>query len=80
VLGGSAAAEAGLRAGDVVYAYGGERIFKPWSLVQSTQGGRSGESVEVEVQRGSERLRVTVPRGPLGVRIGRDIVEPPPVD
>ena len=29
---------------------------------------------------GGERLRVTVPRGPIGVRIGRDTVEPPPLD
>jgi hypothetical protein len=80
VLGGSAAAEAGLRPGDLVYAYGGERIFKPGALVRSTQTGRLGETVELEVQRGGERLRVTVPRGPLGVRIGRETVEPPPVD
>ena len=79
VLGGSAAAEAGLRPGDLVYAYGGDRMFKPWSLVQSTQGGRLGETVDLEVQRGSDRIHLTVPRGPLGIRIGRDTVEPPPV-
>jgi len=80
ILAGSAASEVGLRAGDHIYAYGGERIYRPWSLVQSTQSGRLGETIEVEVERAGERVRVTVPRGPLGVRIGRDSVEPPPVD
>jgi membrane-associated protease RseP (regulator of RpoE activity) len=80
ILAGSAASEIGLRAGDHIYAYGGERMYRPWSLVQSTQSGRLGETVEVEVERGGERLRFTVPRGPIGVRIGRDTVEPPPVD
>ena len=80
VLGGSAASEVGLRAGDHIYAYGGERIYRPWSLVESTQSGRPGETTEVEVERGGERVRVTVPRGPLGVRIGRDTVPPPPLD
>lgn len=80
ILAGSAASEIGLRAGDHIYAYGGERMYRPWSLVQSTQTGRFGETVEVEVERGGERLRFTVPRGPIGVRIGRDTVAPPPVD
>lgn len=79
VLGGSAAAEAGLRAGDLIYAYSGERVFRPFALVRSTQSGRLGETVELEVQRGAERLRLTVPRGPLGIRLGRDTLEPPPV-
>jgi len=79
VLAGSAAAEAGLRPGDYVVGYAGERIFKPHALVRSTRSGRLGETVDLEVQRGSERVRVSVPRGPLGVRIGRDTVEPTPV-
>ncbi|HEX2484475.1 MAG TPA: hypothetical protein VHQ66_04195 [Myxococcota bacterium] len=80
VLGGSAGSDIGLRAGDYIYAYGGERMFQPWSVVQSTQSGRLGETVDVEVDRGGERLRFRVPRGPIGVRIGRDSVEPPPID
>jgi PDZ domain len=80
VLGGSTGSEVGIQAGDHIYSYAGERIYKPWSLVQATQSGRPGETVEVEVERGGERLRVTVPRGPIGVRIGRDTVEPPLLD
>jgi hypothetical protein len=55
-------------------------MFQPWSVVQSTQSGRLGETVDLEVERDGERLRLRVPRGPIGVRIGRDSVEPPPID
>jgi hypothetical protein len=74
ILGGSAADEAGLRAGDVLYAYGGQRLFEPEELVQSTHEGRLHESVEVEVERAGGRVRLTLPRGPLGVKVaGRSL-------
>jgi membrane-associated protease RseP (regulator of RpoE activity) len=76
VLGGSAAAEAGLRTGDVILSYDGERIFKPGTLVEGTLAGRLNETVEVVVLRGGERVEVTVPRGPLGLRLGKDNAEP----
>jgi hypothetical protein len=76
VLGGSAAEEAGLRAGDVIVRYDGERIWKPGSLIQGTLGGRLNETVELEVERGGSRERVSLPRGPIGVRLGRRSVEP----
>jgi S1-C subfamily serine protease len=79
VLGGSAAADAGFRSGDVIVSYDGERIFKPGALVQGTLGGRLGDHVDVEVMRGGELVSLRVPRGPLGVRLGRDTVEPAPL-
>jgi hypothetical protein len=79
VLGGSAAEDAGLRTGDVIVSYDGERIFKPGSLVQGTLGGRLGENIDVEVMRAGELVSLRLPRGPLGVRLGRDTVEPAPL-
>jgi RecB family exonuclease len=65
----TAAAAAGLQAGDVVLRYGEARIFAPDDLVTETRGGTAGEVVRVEVLRQGQRLEVDVPRGPLGVRI-----------
>jgi len=79
VLGGSAADEAGLRAGDVILSYDGSRIFKPGSLVRGTLQGRLGDRVEVIVQRGGSTHTVNVPVGPLGIRLGRATVEPTPL-
>jgi membrane-associated protease RseP (regulator of RpoE activity) len=77
VLGGSAAAEAGIRTGDAIVRYDGERIFKPPTLIRGTLAGRLNESVEVEIQRpDGTRTTVTLPRGPVGVRLGRRTVEP----
>jgi hypothetical protein len=76
VLGRSAAEAAGLQPGDVVYAYDGARLFHPEELVGSTRGGRLGERIELEVERGGERVRVGVPRGPLGVKVAGLNVRP----
>jgi len=77
VLGGSAAAEAGIRTGDAIVRYDGERIFKPPTLIRGTLAGRLNETVEVEIERpDGTRTTVTLPRGPVGVRLGRRTVEP----
>src|SRR5262249_61979506 len=65
----SAAADAGLRSGDVVLRYGDARIFAPDELVAETRAGTAGETVHVEILRAGERLEIAVPRGPLGLRI-----------
>jgi len=69
VLAGSPAGEAGVEAGDRIVSYGGARLFDVSELRDATTGGRAGESVELEVRRGDETVRLFVPRGPLGVRL-----------
>jgi hypothetical protein len=80
VLGGSAAEEAGIRKGDVILSYDRERMFRPGPLVQGTLQGDLDDRVDVEIWRQGERIRVTLPRGPLGVRLGRKTAPPDSLD
>ncbi len=66
LLRGSAAADAGVQAGDVILSYAGDRVFDPSTLYKWTKEGAIGESVELEVLRGKRIVRIEVPRGPLG--------------
>jgi membrane-associated protease RseP (regulator of RpoE activity) len=79
VLGGSAAEDAGIRAGDVIVSYDRERVFRPGPLVQGTLRGNLEDHVDVEIWRQGERIELTIPRGPLGVRLGRKTSPPDPV-
>jgi hypothetical protein len=79
VLGGSAAAEAGLQNGDAIVGYAGERIYRPEALIRGTVGGSLNETVEVEIERGGSRSTLTLPRGPLGIRLGQRTAQPAPV-
>ena len=79
VLGGSAAEEAGIKAGDVILSYDRERVFRPGPLVQGTLRGNLDDRVDVEVWRQGERIQLTLPRGPLGVRLGRKTAPPDPL-
>ncbi|HVP30028.1 MAG TPA: PDZ domain-containing protein [Myxococcota bacterium] len=76
VLDGSPAQEAGLQRGDALVRYGDQRVFDPDELMRATSAGQAGESVRVEVLRGSDRRTVTLPRGPIGVRLFTDRVQP----
>lgn len=77
VMTGSVAADAGLRAGDVILGYAGERVFNPMELRDATSVGTAGESITVDVVRDGRQMRVVVPRGPLGVRVEGVPLEPP---
>ena len=79
VLAGSAAAEAGLEPGDIVQRYAEARVLSIGELRDLTTAGASGASTAVEVRRGSEVLRLYVPRGPLGVRLEPIRERPPPL-
>ena len=72
----SPASDAGLRAGDAILSYGGTRLFEVSALREATTVGRAGESVAVDVVRSGERLRLYLPRGPLGVRL-EELRQPP---
>lgn len=70
VLRDSAAAEIGLEVGDLILRYDDERVFDTPSLQQATGEGRAGETVALDVDRGGERVRLYLPRGPLGIVLG----------
>jgi hypothetical protein len=78
VLADSAAAEAGLRPGDVLVRYDDRLVLTPLELREATAGGEAGSWVAVEVQRGGESVRVLLPRGPLGVRLEPRVLQPSP--
>lgn len=68
VIPGSAAAAAGLMAGDDILSYDNRRTMRSFSLQMATVQGDRGEPVVVEFERNGQRMSVTVPRGPLGVQ------------
>ena len=79
VMEASAAAEAGLAPGDVIYAYADRQIFSGGELRDETTAGTAGETTPVDVVRDGESLRVYVPRGPLGIMVKPSSQEPPRV-
>ena len=70
IVPGSAGANAGLREGDVIRSYAGERVFNRGDLERATYDGDYGESVTIEVERDGAVFHMTVPRGPLGTSLG----------
>jgi len=71
VLQNSPGASAGLRAGDRITSYGGERVFNIRDLNGLTVVGNEGESVLIEAHRNGETVQITIPRGPIGITGGR---------
>jgi len=70
VIGGSPGESAGLRAGDSIISYAGERVFNLNELTNLTVRGNIGESVLIEVDRDGESVQLTIPRGPIGIYEG----------
>ncbi len=66
----SVAEEVGLKTGDLILSYDGQRLFAAEDLVEQTHEGETGETVVLDVVRNRERIEIAVPRGPLGVRVG----------
>ena len=67
VMGGSPGKDAGLKAGDQLVSYNGERVFHVNDLRNQTMQGSPGESVVIEVDRDGVRMQLIVPRGPIGI-------------
>ena len=72
VLASSPAERVGLKSGDQIISYGGERVFDARELNALTFQGTAGESVVVEVRRDGQPLQLVLPRGPLGITGGFD--------
>jgi hypothetical protein len=67
VIEGSVAWEAGVRPGDAILRYEGERIFSDRELDLAISQGEIGENVRLEIRRGDTERSFVVPREPLGV-------------
>ncbi len=66
VIGNSAAANGGIRDGDVIHSYADERIYNSFDLSSATAQGELGETVSVQVLRDEqivERVSSTWPHG-----------------
>ena len=60
----------GLKPGDQIVSYAGQRVFDTGDLNSLTRQGTPGETVTVEVQRDGQTVQLPVPRGVLGVQAG----------
>lgn len=65
------AAEAGLRAGDVIVAWGGEAIERFKDLPRRVGATAIGETIDVEILRGGETRRLRVTTGKMPERLAR---------
>ena len=70
VMASSPAERAGLKAGDEIVGYDGERIFSTTELMQRTMAGGDGDVV-VDVVRDGSSMQIVLPRVPIGVETGR---------
>ena len=71
VFEGSPALAAGLRPGDEIVNYDGQRVFGMDEITGLTLTGAVGEPVSVDIMRDGVLMQVSMPRGPLGVVGGR---------
>jgi hypothetical protein len=71
VMASSPGERAGLQTGDQILNYDGQRVFSTWELVQQTMGGGGEGTVVVDLLRDGAPMQVVLPRGPIGVEVGR---------
>ncbi len=76
VYSGSAAANAGLRPGDIVVSYADSSIYSMSTLRQSTLEGIAGETILLEINRDGQSFMASAPRGPLGISMSSVVVKP----
>ena len=71
VIDSSPAQAAGLRSGDEIVRYDGERVFSMTDLTQQAIDGLPGQNVAVDIVRNGVPMQVVMPRGPIGISGGR---------
>jgi hypothetical protein len=67
----SPAAKAGLRPGDNITAYDGQRVFSITDVNVVAMEGEPGQNVIIDIERDGVLMQLVVPRGPLGISSGR---------
>lgn len=63
----SAGQVAGLREGDNIISYDGERVFSILDLQRLTQEGTSGQTIIIDIVRDDSPMAIAVPRGQIGI-------------
>jgi S1-C subfamily serine protease len=76
VLATSPGAQAGIKSGDQVVSFDGERVFDMGDINRLVLEGEPGQMVAVDVIRAGQLVQLYVPRGPIGIT-GGGIVRPP---
>jgi hypothetical protein len=71
VLATSPGAQAGLKPGDQVVSFDGERVFDMSDINRMVLEGQPGQVVAVDVLRDGQLVQLYVPRGPIGITGGR---------
>ena len=71
VMASSPGERAGLQTGDQIVNYDGQRVFSTWELVQQTMGGGGEGTVVVDLLRDGAPMQIVLPKGPIGVEVGR---------
>lgn len=71
VLATSPGAQAGIKPGDQVVKFDGERVFDMGELNRLVLEGEPGQMVAVDVMRDGQLVQLYVPRGPIGITGGR---------
>ena len=67
VLPNSPAQQAGIRPGDRIVRYDGERVFSMMDVANHIMRGEPEGNVVVDIMRGEVPMQLVIPRGPLGV-------------
>ena len=76
VLESAQAAQAGIKPGDYILRYDGERVYNWRDLRTATRSGDLADTVEIEIDRDGESLQFYLARGPLGIRMNSRSVAP----
>ncbi len=72
----SPAEQAGLHLGDVIRSYAGERVFSSAQLTRLRSSGDKDMPVILEIVRDGEPMQIWIPRGPMGIQIQQNRVDP----